>query len=456
MEKERNKDRCVLTDRRLLPDRFEWGYIFFCFLIYLIWSVVFVVHTYGPDEYMRIIVPEYIARNHVLPDGSEAELINIYWGYSYALQMKLPYLAAGLTMRIAMIFSSEYFAALIAARLVNVIFMTGAVFYSIRLTHRVTDSPCRWIFIILISLSPQFIFMGSYFNLEAYSLLTVLMMIDAWGSGIDSNWDLKSCIYLGASMGLCILGYEYAYSFILASVVLYVFYYIRNRKEMSFGSFIRSGLVIVLFFLLVCGWYLVRNCILYNGDIFAVKIQDTYSELNAMDELKPSNRDTPMHQGMSVATMLKETVWYEWTVQSIYCTLGYMSIRLSEIYYRIYDIFLLAGCLSAVVLWRGSEKKKWSPVIIASLITGALVNVGLSVYASWARDFQPQGRYVIYAVIPLYMLVAFGWHLLSEKLRRFLKLHSAIPLMVFAFVTVTDIMSFILCLRVFYPEWGIY
>lgn len=435
----------------------EWLYVLFCFVVCVAGSIAFVQKAYGPDEWMRIMVPEYIARYGVIPTGTEPELLNDVWGFSYALQMKLPYLLGGLNLRIAQKIG-EGAALLPAARLVSCLSMAGVAVYAIRLTKKITASPCRWIFIALLTLTPQSLFLGTYFNLDAYSLFAVLMIVDSWAEGIRSRWSLKSCAYLGLSMGLCVLGYEYAYGFLIASVLLYVGWFLMHRREQRFGRFFGHGCCVAAVFLLLCGWYFVRNGLLFPGDIFAYRVQNVYCELFARDELKPSLRLTLQRQGLSIWGMLHRTEWIRSTAASTFGMLGYMDILLPSWMYRTYALAVSVGCGAFLVLKpqqgiaRDPRGELW--LFAAALLLGAAINVGLSVYASWARDYQPQGRYILYALIPAYMATALGWRKIAERLASWRKIDPRIPQWILtgsliAFFTIADLTGLIRLLELY-------
>lgn len=404
----------------------EWVYVLFCFGLYFACSMTFIENavSYGPDEGERLLVPAYIAEYCAIPTGEEAYFSNDVWGFSYALQMKLPYLIGGLNMWIAQIIGGGI-GLLAAARLVSCLSMAGVAFYAVRLTKRGIASPCRWIWIILLTLTPQSLFLGTYFNLDAYSLFAVLMIVDGWAEGVRSRWSVKSCAYLGLSMGLCVLGYEYAYGFLAASVLLYVGWYLLHRREQSFRRFFGRGCCIAAVFLLVCGWYFLRNYLLYEGDIFAYRIQNVYAEQFARAELKPSQRNTLQRQGLSILGMLLHTNWLEDTLKSAFGVLGCMSISLPAWTYVVHYLFLLSGVVAFGALRSKKialcERDGERRLFATALLLGAAINVGLSLYASWARDYQPQGRYVIYAFLPVFLATAAGWQRLTERLASLLK-----------------------------------
>ena len=445
----------------------ERTYVLLVFLLSFFWSVVFVIPSYGPDETMRILVPRYIVEHHVIPCGWETALRSDVWGFSYAFQMKLPYLIAAVFVQWMSLFASFLKATpafadsgmLIAARFVSVLSMTGVAYFAIRIARKITSSPSRWIFILLTSLTPQSVFIGSYLNLDAFSLFVVLMIMDAWLVGMATKWNKTTCAWLGALLGLCLLGYEFAYSYMLASALVFLLWHIEHRKELTFREFWGKVGIVILFFFLVCGWYLIRNGILYKGDILACSIQKEYGEQFAMDGFKPSMRSTHKSRGVALLEMLRKSNWIGATAESSFCTLGYMSVQIPHFIYNIHFSFLLVGIAFFALFWRNRYKDKLPDKLLASLAAAALVTLVLAVYYSWSSDYQAQGRYILYSLVPAYMGVAFGWRTIAVKLGNLLRLDAhrlqcSIAGMVFAGLLASNILSFIVCMKFFFPAWG--
>ena len=51
---------------------------------------------------------------------------------------------------------------------------------------------------------------------------------------------------------------------------------------------------------------------------------------------------------------------------------------------------------------------RYKALVVCSLLVCGLIVVGLDVYYSWAVDYQPQGRYLMGALVPLMLLAAGG------------------------------------------------
>ena len=100
--------------------------------------------------------------------------------------------------------------------------------------------------------------------------------------------------------------------------------------------------------------------------------------------------------------------------------LGYMEWFLPVTVYRaIFAVLLIGSGGSVYALIR--KRGKWdrdTAIGIGMMAISAVVAVGISLYYSWASDYQPQGRYVIAALPFLFAMTAYGFHHLLDLIRR--------------------------------------
>ena len=423
--------------------RKEITFLLLCFMIYFSWSMVFLKGNYGPDELMRYDVPLFIFNHNALPYGGEEELIHPYWGTSYGFSITLPYLLNVLFMKIVSVFSSNPNAIWVGARFTSVLSGLGIAYFSICITKRITKSPTRWLFIIPMSLTPQVIFLSSYVNLDSFSLFTVVFLIYIWIRGMQSNWDVRSCVWLGVGLGLCLISYQFAYPFVFGSFVLYCLWHITHHKKTNFKQFILHGLIVLGVIFLISGWYFIRNAYLYNGDFFALNASKPYAEMYAAAEQKPSLKHTYQVQGYSILGMLKATQWLRMTFYSTFYLLGGMNWLAPAGVYKCLWVGIvigIIGCIYGFVKRKKSLNGDTRVILFSALISSVLV-VGLSLYYSWASDYQPQGRYIITVLPLLFTITSYGIHQLLDIIKRdgvFLqKSVSALILLVFLILDVT-------------------
>ena len=201
-----------------MEKRCEKWYIGFVFVLLLIWSVSAKAAT-GPDEAMKYDVCNYIAVNGHLPYGGDPSIRNGIWGTSYGFTPLLSYIVSAVFLKIAYLFTEDAQILYIAVRFTSVLCITGMTAMIIRIGHFLFEKRnSRWLFIILTTLLPQVLYLGSYLNNDSFALLTISIIIYAWIRGIREPWDVKDCVLLAVGIGLCALSYYNAYGLSLIHI----------------------------------------------------------------------------------------------------------------------------------------------------------------------------------------------------------------------------------------------
>ena len=402
-------------------NNYEKIYVLFCFMFCFLWSCVFLNGNYGPDEYMRYDVPWYIFSEGKLPHGSEESIRNPIWGFSYGFGLMLPYLIGAFFMQFAYTFARAGLPLIIAARFVSVLSYTGVVYFAVKIGKKLLSEKTRWIFILFMSLTPQIVFLGSYFNNDIFALFTVMMIIDSWIDCMTSDWDRKSSIKVGLAMGLCFLSYNFAYSYVVGTFILYCLWYAKNHERITLKYFICNGLLISGVVFLVSGWYFIRNYLIYDGDIFALNTSKAYGELYAQEAYKPSKIMNHRRQGYSILGMLHANswAWFESSLKSMVYNLGYMAYQAPNWVYKGYKFVISIGFILGFIKLFPKKRNEIFSNRILLMISAAIssaITLGISVYYSWAGNRQPQGRYIIYTLPPIIICVAIGYEWLTQKL----------------------------------------
>lgn len=404
----------IFTGRTQILTKKEWAYLAFCFGLYFLWSAIFVMKEYGPDEKDRILVPLYMVQHRTLPTGLEEALMIKRYGFSYAQSLVFPYYVAAFLVNMASGFTSNASVLLVAMRFGNVLAMTLAAFFAIRLAKKCSNSKMRWIFILLITATPQIFFWGSYFNLDAYSFLAVLMIIYQWIDCIERGWDNRSCALLGLATGYCFVTYEFVWGFILCSALIYIVWYIRNVNNMKFSRFMIQGIRVLFFAFLVCGFYFVRNIYLFGTPItYGVRKQT--AAIYAESFLRPDTLESWKTNGYSVLGMFKNTTWWSYSFKSLIAVFGYMEIYVLDSVYWIYLIFFLLGVVGTVIGLRRIIRldDKFRLTLLFGAVASA-ISVGISIYYSWSYDYEPQGRYILGALPLIAAACSYGMASLTQ------------------------------------------
>lgn len=394
-----------------------------CFALYAWWACN-LPQNMAPDEEMRFLVPQFIYENGYLPLGSDSAIRSKVWGTSYGFSVYGSSLLAVVLMKIAGLFGATGSSLIVAARFSSVVFSVGTVFLCLRIGARLFPNyrPGKYMLALFVGLLPQFVFISSYFNSDAIEVFCIALIILCWLRGIESRWRWGDCVFLGLALGLCALSYYYAYGGILASI--FVFYAsmhaVRKKDKVQAGSaavsYAGKPVLILLVALTVAGWFFVRNAILYDGDFLGMPTSTATAEIYAPEGLKPSDRLTARADGMSIADMMlgihsSGLNWSTSTIKSFIGMFGYMNIPLGGTTYLAYFSVIGVGLVTSLLflVFRFKHASAQEKTFIVGQVVMIVIPCVLSIYYSWASDFQPQGRYLFAALISIMIAMTSGY-----------------------------------------------
>ena len=399
----------------------------FCY--YFIWTTSQPYNS-CPDESMKWDICKYIFKNNKLPRGEEETIRNQIWGISYAFQPILTYMIGAGFMKVASIFTMDEFSLVVAARLVSTVSMTLAVYFVIKIADKLFKDKeiYKILFVVFIAFQPLTAFLASYINNDSTAVLATTMIIYLWILGLESNWKTKHCVLLGLAIGFCTLTYYNAYGYILCSIILCLVSATSNKMKAKdvWQKILVVGLIAITF----AGWWFVRNAILYNGDFLGINAQNECGDKYALHDYKPSTRLTFQKEGKSLIYMIVEKGWLNTTAVSFIGIFGYHTIMMStKIYYCYLAIWVIGaiGCLinfKELFMYKKEEKNKYllNYIFVASIIIPVL----LSMYYSYASDYQPQGRYIMGIIVPFTYFLVKGIETLLEKFIKSEKIRNVI------------------------------
>ena len=407
----------------------------FCY--YLIWTVAQPYNS-CPDEGMKWDICKYIFEHNSIPDGRDESIRNPMWGISYAFQPILTYMIGAVFVKIASIFTTNQFVLVVSARLVSTISMTLAIYFVIKIADKLfkDKGKYKYLFITIIAFQPITAFLASYINNDSTAILATTMIIYLWILGLESNWKTKHCILLGLAIGFCALTYYNAYGYILCSVIICLVSTISNKMKVK--DIAQKAIIVSIVAFAVAGWWFVRNAIIYDGDILGTRTQNEYGDKYAMEEYKPSTRETPQNEGEGLWNMLHNDKWMNVTAKSFIGIFGYHSIIMSsKIYYSYFLIWLIGGvgCIlkfKELFSYKNEEKNKY--LLNYIFVISIIIPIALSIIYSYTSDFQPQGRYIMGIIVPFTYFLVSGIEEVLEKFVKSQKIKNTIVLMLIALI----------------------
>ncbi|MBR1816768.1 MAG: glycosyltransferase family 39 protein [Lachnospiraceae bacterium] len=394
-----------------------------CFFMYFLWANV-IPFDAGPDEHMRYQIPEFIYKYGYLPHGGDERIRDDIWGISYGFTPILSYIVSAFFMKVTSFFTTSSKALILSARLMSVFFSTGTVYFSINIGKKLFNGAFKYTFVVSVALLPQFVFISSYVNNDAFGIFTVAWVVYAMILANEKKWNFNSCAFLGVGIGFCALSYYNCYGIILIAIIYAVFSVINNKdidKKIMF-IFIRILWVGGGAFV-IAGWWFIRNAIIYDGDFLGMRTSNEYAEKYALEPFKPSNRATPHNIGLPLKEMLIGRKWIESSVKSFIGMFDALTVPLEQWSYNLIYIVTVIGIIGSLIPKKvtGNNNKMVSVVLILCCYLMCGITIFLSLYYSYFSDFQPQGRYCLPMLITLNILLNYGWDSLTYRCKYFVR-----------------------------------
>lgn len=389
----------------------ERFFLVFIFIILLLWMFI-VPYNQGPDELARIKVPLYLAKHLQLPFGGDPEVRIDKWGFSYAFQPILGYFLPAFFMKIGMIFKVAKENLYLWGRMATVIYSVITVYLTMKIGDRLFSKRGKWFFVILVSFLPMFQFISCYINLDAFAVMCVTWVIYQLLVGKENNWNTKSCIILGISLGVTALSYSNSYGIIICAIIYCVWDVITCKEIENKPQFLlKKATIVAGVSFLVAGWWFIRNGIIYNGDFLGFKTSNIYAKKYAIPMYLPDNRGIINSENPTLSYMLFDRRWIHTTLYSFVGTFGNMNVFMEH---AVSWLFFMIPILS-LILYLVKDKNKKFDMFYFIMFIMCIITTCLNMYYSFFNDFQPQGRYCMPMLIPLMLLITKGFEAHTKK-----------------------------------------
>jgi len=385
-----------------------------------------------PDEYNRYLIPQYICRHGTLPNGFEEEIRIGGYGFSYAFQPILPYMLQGYTMRLVSLFTDSENALLYTARLVDLSLGLLMAYVVLELGKKwFKDRKVSWFFSFLVTFLPQSIFVHTYVNTDSCCMLSIAVILYAMTLGLEDDFSLHSSLLLSIGIILCALSYYNAYAYILSSILLFTAHFIgikdcaeKGKLCFDYKNFIKKGFIIAVVVLIGIGWWFIRSAVLYNGDFLGLRTRNYCGTLYAIPEYDPFVMSTYKNEGYSIWYMLTNSDFLNLTLLSFIGIYGPMTIVSTVWLYRFYKLLFFTGIMLELIsipftvkLRKKGNHNVFRLFIHLNMIFCIIMPLALSIWYSYATDYQPQGRYVLPALIPICYYCTAGFEKLSKLIK---------------------------------------
>ncbi|WP_371920847.1 DUF2142 domain-containing protein [Pseudomonas sp. v388] len=298
--------------------------------------------------------------------------------------------------------------AYLAARSFN--WLLGAVFICamFRIAHRAgMSSKAAALTAISVCLIPQVSFVFSYFNSDAFGLMSVALLISAL-LGFLKSPKKYTALCLGAALGLTLLAKLYFLpALVFVAVMIAADKYVEKRKATE-----HIGTILVTAAILA-GPLLLFTYLKF-GEISGVSGQIAFV---AMHRENPAAGYGTCYLGCedNLLEMRNIKPWFLITLMSYFSVTGWMNIFIPQFYYVIAAlIFATIVVCAALQTWKSYSSSN-APSVLARRVLPLLMIVGLfpsiiilSLLASQNSLPQPQGRYLFVTIPFMAILIAFS------------------------------------------------
>ena len=273
-------------------------------------------------------------------------------------------------------------------------------------------------------------------DIVALSGVAILMYSMVYGG--KRGWDLKSVLCLSAGIVACGLGYLNSYGFVLISVLFFIItvlsQYRENRKESWKLIFIAGGISAILvlpFFSL----NLYRYHDLLGMNVFHER------QLQWMQDTGSASPQHPWTEGL-VSLLLRSNFVMD-TFQSFVGNFGAMAIPIPFIFCLFFFGSLLTSFGMAVPAICEAMKKTYWRLFGMGVLIACAITIFLFLYYAVCVDYQAQGRYVIYLLIPMVIVSSIGVGKGLPVEKRYVRVAFYIFCLFYAFVTIWEFKSVI-------------
>lgn len=396
-----------------------------------------------PDELVHETAAAYYEQHWLMPAAESPEIAATYSGYGVS-RLNSREIAYFLIGKFSWLTESFQLPSFQRQRLFNVLLLAWLVLLAVK-------SAAARLLLLPFLMTPQGWYLFGYCNSDAFALFITLLaayqlvepesMLNRLLAGQPAGW--MTVVRLGLLAGLLLLIKKNFYIFIpFAGLFLLIEFAFRQR---TFSRTALRPIAVAVGIGIAIISIRAGLDVHVNGWNKAAKIQQLKEE-KAEHAYKPSTELAHKHphlymkeRGVRLKELLGEK--YRWgghIIRSFYGVYGQMSVAASKSYFDLMIclgwLFLAFVCLT--VLLRGGWSER---LLLLNLTCCGLALIGGGIWASWTKDFQPQGRYML-PVLPMLGLVLSRTAPLFQPLllRSFFTLMFLLSLGSFLFIALTS------------------
>ncbi|AKF53063.1 4-amino-4-deoxy-L-arabinose transferase-relatedglycosyltransferases of PMT family [Pseudomonas syringae pv. syringae HS191] len=385
------------------------------FLLLAIWSTGTPFNG-APDEATHFFLLEYIKTFHSIPNATEpvqaftGSISGHTWqqGAFWYHGLPFPHVLGALVTSYSFSWMLPSELAYLAARCFN--WILGAVFICalFRIAHRMgMPKKAATLAALAVALMPQVSFVFSYFNSDAFGVMSVALLISALLGFLRSTNKLTA-ICLGCAIGLMFLAKLYLLPALVFAAAMLTAHHFLGRKSLTsyFTTMIICAAIICMPMLLIT--------YIKFGEITGISGQIDFVALhknNSAAGFGTCYIRCPGH----LFNMETITPWLNLTLLSYFSTSGWMNIFLPSNYYMGAAIIFIMLVIASLVQTGRAYARDERRLFFLNYLLPLIMTLGLfpsiiilSLLASQNSLPQPQGRYLFVTIPFLSILLAFA------------------------------------------------
>lgn len=390
-----------------------------------LWAVL-LPFNHAPDEADHLQLATYIAEHAALPvydvspgirhtscAGPAGPCVGSYG----SLPPAAPLLSAALMALAHAATGTPYQQLLLPARLGSVLaYAVFAILLAAIATTVFRDRRVAWTAALLGSFIPQVVFVGAYVDDDAFGMAAAAGLIYCAVLLLDRSRGWWFAVLAGVAAGLVVLAKLTSWVVLPAFAAAAAFRLIQDARAGRGRISALMSLATLAVALVVSGWWLARNWLLYRDFSGSAVI------FRAFERAAPAYQAHSLAgQGHSFFYLLHHTDWILGSYLSFWGYFDYLSLRMpAGAYIATIAVCFVAVLGAAVRLVEAVRPdRRLEPVdwrVLALLAGVAMVAILLSAWTSYTNDYQAQGRYLFAALAPAALLIAGGLHSWSQRL----------------------------------------
>ena len=380
------------------------------FLILLICSILIANNSNfnsHPDEYAHIDAFKYFQGKIFNPNYDIDNIVYSPYGWSRVYTNEVVYKIFGNLLFISKFVKVKQY---ILLRYCNILLLI--IFY-LYLTLRKIPYFENNNLSALILCFPQLIYLFSYANSDAFGLITsAILCLETLKltSTIPTKIKTKEVCLFSLLASITLLTKVNYYFSILFCVSIFINYFVNNKYKSAINfQFVKKTVLAISILLFITGPYLILNPILhYNTKINENNMREHRAEIDfrpssySYEGLKLYKKNTSIHN------LIIERHFIQKTLGSFWGYYGYMTINhTSTFYFLIYGLIFMLCIINLYFYLHFRKKYNHIKLLLypVSIVISILLLAGIALN-SYYNDFQPQGRYLYGAWIPISIAIS--------------------------------------------------